>query len=146
MPYIIAILAVVILGVGFTLFKSQDTEPAVVPVVNIEPITDTQKESASAVYKNGTFKTQTSYQTPKRDVYAMEVSLVLENDIVKDAQIVYTQGAEKDPNAQKFEAAYRTEVIGKNIDSLNLSRVGGASLTTNAFNTALVDIKADAKS
>lgn len=146
MPYIIAILAVVTIGVGFTLFKSQNAEPTTVPVVNIEPVADTPAESASAVYKNGTFKTQTSYQTPKRDVYAMEVSLVLENDIVKDAQIVYTQGAEKDPNAQKFEAAYRTEVIGKNIDSINLSRVGGASLTTNAFNTALVDIKADAKS
>jgi hypothetical protein len=146
MPYIIALILIVVLGIGFTLFQQNKTttpEPTAQEITT--PATDAIPGSV-ADYKDGQHKTQVTYQTPKRDVYLMDVSLTVVNDIVTDAEIAYSQGAEKDPNAQKFDAAYRVEVIGKDIDSINLSRVGGASLTTGAFNNALANIKADAKS
>ncbi len=151
MPYIIAIIAIVVIGVGFTLFQSgRSTEqaPAVMTTETVAPvITETPtSETVTADYKDGTYTTNVTYQTPKRDEYGVAVSLTLTKDIVTDTKVTYSNGAEKDPNAAKFEAAYKTEVIGKDIDTLNLSRVGGASLTTGAFNNALTNITADAKS
>jgi len=144
MPYIIAIIVVAVIGVGFTLFQTSRTPENTAPTAVTEqmPVTD----ETVADYKDGTYKTTTTYRNPKQDEYQLEVTLVVASDIVTDSQIVYSQGAEKDPNAQRFEAAYRAEVIGKDLDSLNLSRVGGASLTTGGFNKALETIKTDAKS
>ncbi len=150
MPYIIAIIAIVVIGVGFTLFQSKSNDSAPVTItqetIKLEEAPIATESTATADYKDGTYSTDVTYQTPKRDEYGVAVSLTLAKDIVTDAKVIYSNGAEKDPNAAKFEAAYKTEVIGKDIDTLNLSRVGGASLTTAAFNNALVNIKADAKS
>jgi hypothetical protein len=150
MPYIIALLAIVVIGVGFTLFQTKNNDSAQVALTEetitlkeAPIVTDT---AATADYEDGTYQSQVKYQTPARAEYDMDISLTLVKDIVTDAKVTYSNGAEKDPNAAKFEAAYKTEVIGKDIDTLNLSRVGGASLTTAAFNNALVNIKTDAKS
>jgi hypothetical protein len=179
MPYIIALVFIVVAGVAFTYMRTDvsaptvetpsvvdtitetvdtPTEPAPVaqeePVVR-EPVVETEpapprEDSAPAVvaseYQDGTHTTAVTYNTPKRDTYLLDVSLTLANDIVTDASVTYGNGAEKDSNAQRFEKAYRTQVIGKKLDALNLSRVGGASLTTNAFNDAVAKIKADAQS
>jgi hypothetical protein len=151
MSYIIAIVIVIALGVGFTLFQNKSAEaPTVAPVAQEVPVPTTPTEPAAAAsatdYTDGTYATDVTYFTPKRDEYGVNVSLTLMKDIVTDAKVTYSNGGEKDPNAARFEAAYKAEVIGKDIDTLNLSRVGGASLTTAAFNNALVNIKADAKS
>lgn len=146
MPYIIAVLAIAVVGIGFTFFQSskQPTTPETTVTVTNTPTTEVAAQTNT--YRNGVHTATVTYLTPVKAEYKLEVSLTLENDTVTDAQVIYTQGAEKDPNAQKFETAYRTEVIGKDIGSLNLSRVGGASLTTGAFNKALTAIKTDAKS
>ncbi len=152
MSYIIAIIAIVVIGVGFTLFQSGgSSEPTSATTQTTELITPTTTETpvaetASTDYKDGTYATDVTYVTPKRDEYGVNVSLILTRDIVTDVKVTYSKGGEKDPNAARFQAAYKAQVIGKDIDTLNLSRVGGASLTTAAFNNALVNIKADAKS
>lgn len=146
MPYIIALLIIAVIGVGFTFFQTNKSDTPAPTTQETSVPTASTAVSDVATYKNGSHVTKVSYMTPKRNEYLMDVTLVLENDIITDAQIVYSQGAEKDPNAAKFDAAYRTEVIGKDIDTINLSRVGGASLTTGAFNSAVTNIKNDAKS
>ena len=40
----------------------------------------------------------------------------------------------------------KTLVVGKKLETISLSRVGGASLTTNAFNEALAEVKTKAQS
>lgn len=163
MPYIIAILIVVVAGVGFTLFRTSapsDTAPTVSEAtstnaavainngtseeVQVPSTTQTQSpDSATSAYKDGSYDSTVTYLTPVRTEYKLAVELTLKDSIVTGAEVTYSQGAEKDPNAQRFEAAYRTEVIGKSLESINLSRVGGASLTTGAFNKALAEIKVD---
>jgi len=145
MPYIIAVLVLAVIGIGFTFFQTNKQVTPATPVAKTTT-TDTEMATAANDYKDGAYTTSVMYLNPAKAEYKLEVSLTLNGDLVTDAQIIYSQGAEKDPNAQKFEAAYRTEVIGKDIDTLNLSRVGGASLTTGGFNNALTNIKADAKS
>lgn len=147
MPYIIAVLAIVVIAIGFTFLqpnKKPVTEETTRTTATNTPTTEVVTQTND--YQNGAHVATITYLTPIKNEYRLDVSLILENDIVTDAQIIYSQGAEKDPNAQRFETAYRTEVIGKDIDTINLSRVGGASLTTGAFNNALADIKTDAKS
>ncbi len=157
MSYVIAIIAIVVIGVGFTLFQSQKATEVEISTSNQEAVTQerapsqpapetTNNSTAQSEYTDGTYTANVTYLTPKRDEYGVAVSLTLTKDIVTGATVTYSNGAEKDPNAARFEAAYKAEVIGKDIDTLNLSRVGGASLTTNAFNDALVKIKADAQS
>lgn len=152
MPYIIALAVIVALGVGFTILQTPKTNTTVTETPDSEIVMDTNPGEETSVtesendYKNGVHSTQVTYLTPMRDEYVLDISLTLNNDIITHADITYGQGAENNPIAQGFEAAYRSEIIGKDIDSLQLSRVGGASLTTGAFNQALVAIKADAKS
>lgn len=167
MPYLIAIVLVAIGGSIYYFLQDNTpvaTKPEVEELVQAETSAPSSPEKSSSQatdtptpatndsgietsdYKNGIHNTSVTYLTPKRDEYAMTVSLTLTGDIVTDASINYSQGAEKDPNAQRFEAAYKAEVIGKDIDTINLSRVGGASLTTGAFNDALANIKTEAKS
>ena len=161
MPYLIAIVLVIIGGAAYYFLQDNTTtvtpEPAPVTQELVETNPTTQEPAPSTNdtdtpatgttdYTDGTYKTDVTYFTPMRSEYGVNVSLTLNKDIITDATVTYSNGAEVDPNAAKFQAAYKAQVIGKDIDTLNLSRVGGASLTTGAFNNALVAIKADAKS
>ncbi len=73
----------------------------------------------------------------------MTVTLTLKGDVVTASSIVY--GGDKVGESTKYQnrfmAAYESQVIGKKLDSIKLSRVGGASLTTNGFNDALAKVK-----
>jgi hypothetical protein len=159
MPFIIAIVIIVIAGIGFALTKSnQSSDPVVTAPENIIRIEETEialteqtvitateeavvvEDTASPGIPDGTHTANVTYFTPKRDEYSLSVSLTTENGVVTDATIIYGQGAEVDPNPQRFDGAYREVVIGQKLEDINLSRVGGASLTTAAFNEAVEQI------
>jgi hypothetical protein len=53
--------------------------------------------------------------------------------------------APKTPSHTGFDTAYEAEVVGQPLDDLRLSRTGGASLTSDAFNEAVTDIKQQAR-
>jgi hypothetical protein len=160
MPFIIAIVIIVLGGVTYLFLKDDTTivnQPTPQPAEQLVPApvaTTTNKPTApelavvakEGIYIDGTYKTKETYLTPQRTEYLIDVSLTIRDDVVTDATVIYSQGAEKDPNPQRFDGAYKTLVIGKKIDSISLSRVGGASLTTAAFNKALEEIKTDARS
>lgn len=112
------------------------------PVVSSET---TNIQAADFDYTDGTYSTDVLYRVPSGDMEPMTVSLTLQGDIVTAAEFDFegVVGTSR-LNQAKFLKAYETEVIGKDIDTLNLSRVGGASLTTNGFNDALEKIKAEA--
>jgi hypothetical protein len=106
-----------------------------------EPTTDAQ----SSNYADGTYTVQTSYFTPRRTEHVMDITLTLANGVVTDASILWDGEAEaKTPNHSSFDEAYKEEVVGQPLDAINLSRVGGASLTTEAFNEAVDSIQQEA--
>lgn len=45
---------------------------------------------------------------------------------------------------QDFESALNSAVVGQNLSGASFSRIGGASLTTSAFNDALDQIMTQA--
>lgn len=83
------------------------------------------------------------YLAPKGHRDSIDVQLSLdESGVVVNANVDYVADNEDSKFYQsKFESAYKDEVIGKKIEEIDLSRVGGASLTSAAFMEAVEEIK-----
>ncbi len=112
------------------------------------PAVPTTPTAPATVFKNGTYNVMTTYVAPSRTTHEVNVSLTIENDIVTDSTVTFSgETFDASSNHQKnFSEAYKTQVVGKSLEGISLSRVGGASLTTGAFNKALVEIAAEARS
>lgn len=172
---LIGLLVVVIAGVGFYVARDTTTPPSTMDeTATTELIPETSEEATTApttedtavvttpttptatettptatdtdVYKDGTYTATASYTDPGRKTYDVTVTLTVADDVVTDASVAYNGGAANTPNHTRFENGYKAEVIGKSLDSISLARVGGASLTTEAFNDAVAEIKTEAKS
>jgi len=90
---------------------------------------------------DGTYVGEASYSTG-RAVHELDVTLTIENDVVIAAEVAYDGGEPPTPILRSFDEAYQAEVVGKNIDNIQLSRVGGASWTSDAFNEAVAEVRA----
>lgn len=98
----------------------------------------------SASYTDGTYTAEGSYISPAgEETVTLEVTLA--DDIV--TAVTVTPGAD-DPQARGFQDRFAggisEQVVGKDIDTLDVTRVAGSSLTSGGFADALATIKADA--
>lgn len=184
MPYIIAIVVVVVLALVFFLSgKDSDelttqvtgvpnekielaepetpntevsetgtpteaTEAANTPVETGSEMDATEPHSDAGVMSNdgladGTYEATASYLTPKQTEHVMDVTLTVSDGVVSEANVLYDGAAPKTPQHSAFDATYEAVVIGEEVEDLDLSRVGGASLTTGAFNAAVDKILAE---
>lgn len=107
--------------------------------------TSTSESSSSSTtttnnLKDGTYTASASYDTPG-GVQDITVKLTIANGAVSDSSISQNAtGREDEAYQSAFEAEYKSSVVGKKVSDISLSRVAGASLTTEGFNTALADI------
>lgn len=101
----------------------------------------------TTLYNDGSYNIATAYTVPNRANHTVAVAFTVANDSITGAKIVF--GGDDVPTSKgyqaKFVAAYESEVIGKKLDDVKLSRVGGASLTSNAFNDAVAKLKVAAQ-
>lgn len=139
-----AAVTLITLGAGCASQQASEQPPVQVqtPVSSSEP--PTPKPGASS-YKDGAFTAQGQYFTHEGPEN-VSVTLTLKNGVITDSKF---QGS---PNAmmsgyymQMFADNYKPMVIGQSIDSVNLDRVSGSSLTPMGFNDAVSKIKAQAK-
>jgi uncharacterized protein with FMN-binding domain len=96
-------------------------------------------------FKDGQYSASASYRVPHGS-NTISVSLTVKDGkvtVVKNSQN-YTDH-ESRSYIDSFESEISSAVVGQPLGSTNLSRVGGASLTTAAFNDALSQIASDAK-
>ena len=99
----------------------------------------------STKYKNGTYSVTTSYDTPA-DLQNMGLSITINNDMVIGSTFTNMANDGKSSRYQNaFAGGYKAQIVGKNIDSINLDAVSGASLTSAGFNDALNQIKTTAQ-
>jgi hypothetical protein len=123
----------------------QSTPEARVEDVVTEEVPAVVEEAAAAnIFANGTYNADSFYLTPRRTRHDMTITLEVVDDVVVDANVTYDGGTAQTPNHARFDEAYRAEVVGQRLDEVSLSRTGGASLTSDAFNDAVETIKADA--
>ncbi len=163
MPIVVAILGVVIVVMGIVFFTVSPAknapavemeemnrtetmeveEEATIEVGSVSGTPATSDDTAATTIAANTFTGSGSYLTPARTTHELEVALTVENGIVTAADVTYDRGAGfSNPNQERFDGAFEAQVIGKSLDSISLSRVGGASLTTEAFNQAVAAIQA----
>jgi uncharacterized protein with FMN-binding domain len=88
----------------------------------------------------GIYDTEVSYRVPSGEEN-IKVSITIDKDVISDIKVNLSKTDKQSLEYQTgFENSYKSLVLGKNIKEVNLSRVGGASLTTNAFMEAIKSI------
>ena len=104
----------------------------------------TAAPATSASYKDGTYTEDGKYVSPSGP-QSVTVKLTLAGNKVTAVTVT---GHATDATAKSYQAQFvdgiSAEVVGKDINSLKVSRVAGSSLTSGGFNEALTTIKADA--
>lgn len=100
---------------------------------------------STANYKDGNYTAKGGYYTPGgRGSIALNITI--KSDIITDASIeMGAAGGVSIQYQDAFKSAYKDSVVSKNVNDVSLSRVAGASLTSDGFNTVLDQIKSDAK-
>ena len=153
---VVIIGVVVIAGLAFFLLPNrQPPEPpaasATATVTEVDfpaaPPAERREDAVPAqtsVYRDGTYTANAEYYTPKRRKHVISVTLSLRDDVIAGVDVQYDGAEARTPSHTRFDGAYESLVLGVEMDELDLSRVGGASLTTTAFNEALGDITSDA--
>jgi uncharacterized protein with FMN-binding domain len=138
---------------------SVDSTTVATPPVDTTPVADTTTTTTvvaqtpppvvikkpTSVYKDGTYTATGSYMSPGGPDQ-VGVTLTLANDVITSISV--TPGAGDNESARyqnRFISGYKPLVIGKNIATVNLSRVSGSSLTSRGFNAALAKIETQAK-
>jgi hypothetical protein len=95
-------------------------------------------------YVDGTYTADGSYQAPS-GTESITVELTLVDDTITD--ITVTPHA-TNPTAKgmqtNFAGGIADQVVGQDIDKLNVTRVSGSSLTSGGFKIAIAAIKEDA--
>lgn len=149
----VIIAAVVLIAVAASMFsKKEETTSQSSTNSATQTSTDATTDTGSAAavdsgntYKDGTYTVSDTYSSPG-GIEDIKVTLTLGNSTITDVAVV--QEANNNESAEyqeKFQDSYKSKVVGKAISSLQLSRASGASLTTNAFNDALDQIRSQAE-
>lgn len=99
---------------------------------------------AATDYTDGSYTADGSYQSPN-GTESVTVTVTLADDVVTAVDVV--SNAES-ANSKRYQAEFisgiAAEVVGKDIDSLSVSKVAGSSLTSGGFNAAIETIKSEA--
>lgn len=101
--------------------------------------------TSAASYKDGSYDGKGSYPNPAGSS-TVEVKLTIKDNKIAALKLIPEA---TNPTSKGYEAEFAggiaSETVGKNIDSLNVSKVAGSSLTVQGFTKAMDSIKADAK-
>jgi uncharacterized protein with FMN-binding domain len=145
------LIVIVLLGIVTTAVISSKSNPtntstdvssrSSTDVSTSNPAVDT---NTGTTYKDGTYTATGTYATPENKE-TIGLTVTIANDAITDVSLSQSPtSGESREYQQKFLSGYKSLVIGKKIDGLSLSRVAGSSLTSNGFNAALDEIRADA--
>ena len=148
LPVAIAAL-IVFAAVGFYLYQQNSASPAasIAPVGSSAPqaMEATETAATDSAYKNGTYSVEGEYLTPGGQK-TIDVQLTLTDGSITEIEV--TPKA-TDATSQRFQKefvdGYKTMVVGKSIDEVELTKVSGSSLTPKGFKDALEKIKVEAK-
>lgn len=132
---------------------SPSPSPIITPAPTSNPITSPQVRPNAVKsptlntsgYNDGTYSSNAGYDSPGGTEF-IAVTLTLKNGVVTDSNVVTTGNNQTGKYYQaNFVAGYKSQVVGRSIAGLNLSRVSGSSLTPNGFNDAVDKIKSQSK-
>lgn len=146
---LIGIVIVVLLGIAATaVFIASINTERNDSIASAEMVTAGKSSSDANLtsdFENGDYNAKGSYLTPG-GTESIDVSVTLADSVVTSASIKQNAiTGEAKEFQSRFASGFQAEVVGKNINEVNLSRVAGSSLTPIGFNSALEDIKDEAR-
>lgn len=101
--------------------------------------------SAAGSYKDGTYSADGNYVSPN-GTETVGVELTLAGGTVADVNITPHPS---NPNTRKFQGEFasgiKSQIAGKKLDEIKVSKVAGSSLTSGGFNEAVTKIKSQAR-
>lgn len=150
---IVLVATTLIIG-GAVIYKNNNTDIDSVAATTSTPTSSSQSSktttsnsaptTSSSGYKNGTYSATAQYEAPDGQ-QAIGLSLTIKDGVVEDTSIDnQASGRESFEYNERFIADYKSQVVGKKVDSLS-GLVSGDSLTLNAFEDALSQIEEQAK-
>ncbi|MET3919761.1 hypothetical protein [Arthrobacter sp. UYEF20] len=96
-------------------------------------------------YKDGIYSADGNYVSPN-GTETVGVKLTLAGGAVSDVTITTHPS---NSNTKKFQGEFaggiKSQIVGKKLDEIKVSKVAGSSLTSGGFNQAVEKIKADAQ-
>jgi len=111
----------------------------VVPTLINTPVPTTQNSVSSDIIKR--YSAIVNY-FPEGKNESISVSLTLNSSIITEVTTVHSKNDGKSRMYQTaFESEIQPHVVGKDINTLNITRIAGASFTTDAFLQAVQKIK-----
>jgi uncharacterized protein with FMN-binding domain len=128
-----------------TATTANQTTSASISATTTPATSTTTTPSTSTSYKDGTYTASNQYYVP-HGYEDIKVTLTVKSGVVTSSTVVNSENDRESQIFQEdFASMYKSYVVGKNIDGLNLSSVAGASDTTSGFNSAVNDIQNQAK-
>ena len=100
----------------------------------------------ASVYKDGAYSVIGNYYSPGGSE-EIAVQITLKNDVIVAAEVQANNpsGGTAARYQETFISNFKQYVIGKKIDTVELGRISGSSLTPKGFNDALAKVKVLAK-
>lgn len=109
------------------------------------PTTTPSTTTQSSTYKDGTYSSTSSYNTPA-GVQKMGITLSLKGGVIQSVSVDHLATIQICQSYQEvFDQGISGLVVGKSLASLgSIGAVNGASLTPNGFNSSVAAIKTQA--
>lgn len=126
--------------------STKETESSVSTTSPSPSSTADEESDVLSQYKSGSYSADGNYQTPGgRESIGVTVTLSDDGTITEATATPEGKTGESQEFQSKFVSGFKSQVVGKKIDEVSLSRVAGSSLTPNGFNNAIDDIQDQAK-
>lgn len=147
----IAVIATAGIG-GFLLATSNDaTAPTTQTATSVPQSTDptistnTSNASTTSSYKDGTYSATASYYVPHGGTNAITATMTIVAGKITSATTTHQYGdSESSMYIDSFESGVSNAATGVSLAEATFSRIGGASLTTEGFNSAIDSIRSQA--
>ena len=163
----IVLSAVLLIGV-YTLVLTNENDTALSTELSVSSTTDQQPQTitestaetedsaktqsddsvqSATTIADGTYSTTINYSVPKGHTNTLSVEVTLKNGLI-DAVSTTSEYEDHDSREyiDSFERSVESAVVDEGIDTIKIGRIGGASLTSDAFERALNSIIVKARS
>ncbi len=115
------------------------------PATTASPPGTTITPTITSNYKDGSYTATSNYFVPHGSE-AIKVNATLQSGVVASISVSNSENDFDSASYQEsFSTAYKSHVLGKKINGLQLDVIAGASDTTQAFNEALSRIASKAQ-
>lgn len=147
---VLIVIVVIVAGAVYASSSKQEeaTTNAATSTTATENVDQSAKNAtqANTRYADGNYDASSRYSTPG-GTDTMDISVTLQNgSVIAVGASTSPQDAESKEYDNNFLDEFKTFVIGKNIEDVQLSRIAGASLTTGGFMDALESVADQARS